>query len=512
MRGVSDAARVPQGDVQMTAIDRRTFLRRSGAASGALAASGPFGAFTANALAKKGSRSTGYGPLVLKTDERGNSLWLPAAFDFVTVQQQGEPMRDGQPTPGIFDGMGAFATKEGGAVVLIRNHENRERAGEQKVVTGPAEYNPLAFGGNTKLVVDESAVLSKTAPFVRESFAILGGTSTNCAGGQTPWGTWITCEEVVKRLGGRKHGYVFEIDAVADGPVPAIPAPRFGRFSHEAIAYTGGIFYLTVDRSIQGLGEGGGAPAETLGAVFYRFVPKRRPGRQGNIAELPGDLQALMLKGRPKANMDAVATPGVPFKVEWVTVPEPDHDDDTDNRRDRTPGFTPTRVQAIDRGAAYFDREEGCWVGNGKVYFDCTSGGPAKQGQIWEYDPGRETLTLVYVSTDGRRLQAPDNIVVVPGTGDILAQEDGDAEQYIRGITRDGRIYDFARTGNNETEFCGGCFDPSGKILFVNQQGERQALPDGPPDARAVTYAIFGPFEKRAGDNGLHGFGSGRPS
>ena len=494
----------------MKTIDRRTFLRRTGIASGALAASGPLGAFTANAMAQQSESAVGYGPLVPKTDARGNTLLLPAAFEFVTVQQQGEPMRDGQPVPGIFDGMGAFPAKEGGATILIRNHENREQAGEQKVVTGPAfEYDPTAFGGNTKVVVDTGAILSKTPPFVRESFAILGGTSTNCAGGETPWQSWISCEEVVKRRSGFKHGYVFEIDAVADGPVRAIPAPQCGRRAHEAVAWTGGILYLTEDRSLQTFGEGPGGPAETLGSVFYRFLPKRSPGRNGNLAEIPGVLQGLKLVNEPKANMDVGRVPGQPYAVEWVDVPEPDHEDDTDNRRDRQPGFTPNRVQAIDRGAAYFDRTEGSWVGNGKVYFDCTSGGPVSGGQIWEYDPGRETLTLIYESNDRTRLEAPDNIVVVPQTGDILAQEDGGGDQFIRGVTRDGRIYDFARTGNNNSEFCGGCFDPNGQILYVNLQGERGSLPEGPADGQAVTFAIFGPFEKRDGDRGVGGFGNG---
>jgi secreted PhoX family phosphatase len=494
----------------MTTIDRRTFLRRTGAASGALAASGPLGAFTSRAMADRPERAVGYGPLVPKTDERGNTIFLPEAFDFVTVQQQGEPMRDGQPVPGIFDGMGAYPAEEGGATILIRNHENREQGGEQKVVTGPTfEYNPTAFGGNTKLVVDTRAVLSRTPPYVRESFAILGGTSTNCAGGETPWQSWITCEEVVKRRSGVKHGYVFEIDAVADGPVRAIPAPQCGRRAHEAVAWTGGILYLTEDRSIQSFGEGPGGPAETIGSVFYRFLPDRSPGRNGNLAEIPGVLQALKLRSEPKANMDVGRVPGQPYAVEWVDVPEPDHDDDTDNRRDRQPGFTPNRVQAIDRGAAYFDREEGAWVGNGKVYFDCTSGGPVDGGQVWEYDPGRETLTLIYQSNDRARLENPDNVVVVPKTGDIFLQEDSGGDQFIRGLTRDGRIYDFARSGDNNTEFCGGCFDPNGQILYVNQQGERGALPEGPPGGQAVTYAVFGPFEKRDGDRGVGGFGTG---
>ena len=125
------------------------------------------------------------------------------------------------------------------------------------------------------------------------------------------------------------------------------------------------------------------------------------------------------MKGSPKMNMDTVVTPGASFPVEWVPVAEPDHDD-TDDRRDRVRNFTPTRIQAIDNGAAYFDRQEGIWVsgvGQGaKVYFDCTEGGPESLGQVWEYDPGREMLTLIYISTDRNQLENPDNITIVPQT------------------------------------------------------------------------------------------------
>lgn len=493
----------------MSVIDRRTFVRRSGAAAGALAASGPLGAFTARALAQEAGKSYGYGPLVPKVDARGNQLYLPEAFDFVTVQQQGDPMRGGVPTPGIFDGMGAFRIPGRQGTVLVRNHENREQAGEAKVATGSLEYDPAAFGGCTRLVVDPRAIVAKTPPYVLDAFAVLGGTSTNCAGGQTPWGSWITCEEVVKRTAtGRKHGYVFEIDASADGPVAAVPAPRLGRFAHEAIAVAGDAFYLTEDQSIATFASGPLGP-EVVGSAFYRFVPDRKVKRVGELAGAGGVLQALAIKGEPKANMDAGRVAGESFDVEWVDVPEPDHDDDTNARRDRVPGFTPTRVQALDAGAAIFDREEGAWVGNGdRVYFDCTSGGPVNGGQIWEYDPHRERLTLVYQSSDLATLDSPDNVVIVPRTGDILVQEDGGGDQFVRGITRDGSIYDFARSGDDsDSEFCGGCFDPSGEILYVNQQGGRGSLPGGPAGGQAITYAIFGPFERRAGDNGRHGFG-----
>src|SRR5215204_6041469 len=427
-------------------MDRRKFLQNGALFGGALAALGPFQALGARALAgSPPAQGQGYGPLVNKGD-----LWLPAEFNYQIISTQGTPMSDGRPTPGIFDGMAAFPGPRG-TTVLIRNHENRERAGEQKVVTPAAlQYNPLAAGGNTKLEVRRERAGTDPATGqqlytyeVVRDFAILGGTSTNCAGGLRSPHTWITCEEVVKRLGGRKHGYIFEVDSRADGPVPAVPVPQAGRRAHEAAFERAGVVYMTEDRGLSAdplLG--------TIGACFYRYVPRPRGGGRP-LAETSGLLQALKLRDEFHANMDAGRVVGLPYAVEWVTVEEPDHEDDTDDRRDRAPGFTPNRIQAQDEGAAYFDRLEGMWAGpgeGGKIYFDATTGGAANLGQVWEYDPGRETLTLVYESTDPARLQNPDNVVVVPATGDIFLQEDGDAEQFVRGVTQQGEIYDFARS------------------------------------------------------------------
>lgn len=305
-----------------------------------------------------------------------------------------------------------------------------------------------------------------------------------------------------------KHGYNFEVDATSDGPVKAVPIPQMGRFVHEATAWCSGILYQTEDRRLQADPVRG-----TIGSSLYRYIPDQRLGQSGSLAETTGPLEALAIEGRPHFNADAVVTVGVPFPVEWVPVPEPDHDDDTDDRRDRVPNFTPTRIQAQDNGAAYFDRQEGIWVsgvGQGaKVYFDCTEGGPQNLGQVWEYDPGRETLTLIYVSTDRNQLENPDNVTIVPQTQDIFLCEDSPGEQFIRGVTQDGQIYNFAQTVSNDTEFCGACFDPDGQTLYVNQQGERGGGLEGPPGGNAVTYAIYGPFEKRAGANDKN-FGNGR--
>ena len=474
-------------------MNRRNFIKGSAVFGGALAALGPFQALSARrVLGAAMTKSQGYGPLVNKGD-----LWLPMDFNYQIISVQGTIMSDGQPTPGIFDGMAAYRGR-GGTTVLIRNHENRERSGELKVMTpSDLQYNTAALGGNTKLEVrrkhagkdPETGQTLYNYEVVRD-FAILGGTSTNCAGGIRSPQTWITCEEVVKRLNGKKHGYIFEIDANADGPVPAIPVIQAGRRAHEAAVEAAGIIYMTEDRGI--------TPDPLLGSIgscFYRYVPNPR-GSGYPLAETTGPLQALKLKDEFHANMDIGRVVGKPYAVEWVPVAEPDHDDDTDARVDRVPGFTPNRVQAQDNGAAYFDRLEGMWTepGQSRIYFDTTSGGAAKLGQVWEYHPGRETLTLVFESSSSAELQNPDNVVVVPQTGHIFLQEDGDGEQYVRGITRDGEIYDFARTTNNETEFCGGCFDPDGKTFYLNQQGDRGSLPSGPANARAVTYAIYGPF------------------
>jgi uncharacterized protein len=520
-------------------ISRKAFLGLGGMSAAALLLSGmrlegPLHALGARAAHGEAPPATlGYGKLVLKGD-----LWLPPQFNYQVISRQGQPQRFGGPTPGLFDGMGAFPDTGDGVnptadtTILIRNHENRERPGEQKVVTGPGfEYDEATFAGCTKLVVRRSPVNKKDPltgePLYRyevlDSFNIIGGTSTNCAGGEIPFQKWLTCEEVVKGPSGssdsnpssaptapKKHGYTFEVNAMSDGPVQALPITSAGRFEHEAAVWRESILYETEDRRIEAdpvLGQ--------IGSCLYRYKPDQSIGQSTNLAETTGPLEALKVKGVFHKNMDTEVEVGVPLAVEWVTVDDPDHDDDTNNRRDRVPGFTPTRIQAQDKGAAYFDRQEGMWVGQGgqgdsKIYFDCTEGGPNNLGQVWEYDPGRETLTLIYQSTSNLTLENPDNITIVPQTGDVLICEDSPGEQYLRGVTIDGEIYNFAKTQTNNTELCGACFDPDGNTLYVNQMGERGSLPNGPPGQQAVTYAIYGPFGDRAGANDKD-FGTGRP-
>jgi secreted PhoX family phosphatase len=462
-------------------VTRRRFTQGSIALGGGLALAGPISALQAHAAEGRVRRSPGYGePQPTPEEDTGVAyIALPPGFKYRVISRQNDPMDDGNPTPGIFDGMAAYRGRNG-TTILIRNHENRSRPGEIecKVPAGMRyDQDPNVRGGNTKLVVSKSRR-------VVESFAVLGGTHTNCAGGLTPWNSWITCEEIFNYGSvesnmvpgsGVPHGFSFEIPADADGPVDPVPMLSAGRFSHEAVAWLDGALYETEDRG---------------DAAFYRFVPGRRPREAGDLASFGGTLQALVVSGR--RNFDAnTADPGDTYPVEWVTIEEPNPPQDT------------VRQEAQSKGAAIFDRTEGAWTADGRVYFDCTTGGEAQLGQLWEYRPrGRDggELKLIYESTRVDDLENPDNVVVVPGTGDVWLQEDSDGEQFVRGVTRRGEIYDFARTVLNNTEFCGGTFSPDGKTFFLNQQGERGAPSPGPA-LEALTYAIWGPFGGKGGDD-----------
>lgn len=461
-------------------LTRRKFLAGSAVVGGGLVLGGPISALAkSTSNGKRPPRVLGYGELREAREEDSGEVFLklPKGFRYRIISREGQPMSDGNPTPGIFDGTGSYPGPHG-TVILIRNHENRSRPNEVPVVVPSSlryDNDPNVRGGNTKLVVD------RRSRRVLESYAVLGGTHTNCAGGVTPWNTWITCEEIfnygatednVTPGTGVPHGFAFEVPADTDGPVDAVPIRAAGRFAHEATAWLDGALYETEDQG---------------DAAFYRFVPKRRPREWGDLATFGGALQALVVRNRPKLDMNTV-NPGESFPVEWVTIDEPNPTADT------------VRAQAHDKGAAIFDRTEGIWASGRRVYFDCTEGGDAGVGQVWEYTPrGRDggEVKLIFESPGEESLQNPDNLVLVPDTGDVLLQEDGGApSQFVRGVTRRGQIYDFAETALNHTEFCGGCFSPDGRTFFVSQQGDRVAG-GAPDDKAAITYAIWGPFDEK---------------
>jgi uncharacterized protein len=189
----------------MTQIDRRSFLRNSVLLAGGAAVMSPVaqllqlhasGASATGAPAQGGA--AGYGPLSPKAavfagpgaDPNVQWLSLPEGFDYSIFGVDGVPMSDGNVTPFAHDGMGAYPAGHG-KVRLVRNHEVRDNAG---VVAPPSPtnvYDPKSGGGNTTVEIE----FDQGVPKVGRDFVSLSGTHTNCAGGVTPWGSWITCEE-----------------------------------------------------------------------------------------------------------------------------------------------------------------------------------------------------------------------------------------------------------------------------------------------------------------------------
>jgi uncharacterized protein len=148
-------------------------------------------------------------------------------------------------------------------------------------------------------------------------------------------------------------------------------------------------------------------------------------------------------------------------------------------------------------GAIFF-KLEGAWWSHGKAYFVSSSGGGAGQGQIWEYEPCSETLTLVFESPAAEILNAPDNICASPRGGFILC-EDGSGTEFLHGLTVDGSIFKFAQNnvvlaGQRNgiagdfrgSEFAGATYSPDGRWLFVNIQSP------------GITLAITGPWRNGA--------------
>jgi len=457
--------------------DRRSFLRQSSALllapslTGLVACSKDVekgDAPSAPPIRRAGLGEGGYGALV----EAGPELALPPGFSYTAVSRGGQPMTDGTPTPGAFDGMAAFALPNG-HVRLIRNHENRDLPFTARLKGRPeTAYDRKAGACVTSLELQLSA---DGTPTLVKDFISLNGTTINCAGGPTPWGSWLTCEETTegKQIGWeQEHGYIFEIPASAEGPVEAVPLKAMGRFVHEAVAVDPdtGIVYETEDRQIAG---------------FYRFIPSEKGVLRGG-----GRLEMLAIAGRENYDTADGQRVGVDLPVSWVEIRNPDPGTlwGEDNN---------VFAQGFTRGGARFSRLEGCWYADRSIYFHATNGGDAKLGQVWRYRPGSTaadggTLTLIFESPSKDVLNAPDNITVSP-RGGIVICEDNEAP-FVRGLTKDGAIFDLAKNLVNPTEFAGACFSPDGRVLFVNIMG---STVDAGPHV-GYTLAIRGPWEQGA--------------
>jgi secreted PhoX family phosphatase len=462
-------------------IDRRAFLRRAAVLSGGAFAPSLLGLSSLSDPGRPVPRTDGYGPLV--RSPHVPELWVPEGF---TVRKLGTTRAPSLVNPawevryGV-DGMAAFSGRQDGIVRLVRNHEVADTAATARLL-GPGEraYDRKAGGGTSTLELRQGD--DGEVRLVRE-FVSLSGTHTNCAGGRTPWGSWISCEETTVGPGTgyeQAHGYCFEVPADADGEVEPVPLKALGRFVHEALAVDAesGIVYLTEDmRHDPSVGAG-------RGSGFYRFIPNR-PGR---LAE-GGRLQMLRVKDLPQYFTGTGQTVRASLRVDWVDIDDPD------------PAAAETNVSAVfqqgwAKGGAMFQRLEGCFAGQGNIYFDATEGGDARAGQVWSYRPADEdegVLTLLFESPSRDVLDGPDNLCLSP-RGGLMICEDGLADQYIRALTPEGALFDMVRTDGVSSEFAGVCFAPNGQTLFFNIQGGTRAT--SAATLSGGTYAVWGPWQR----------------
>ena len=321
------------------AQSRRSFLKASGAISGLAGLNILVPRVARGASPQWGGNIPGFGPLTPTASENTGEvlLELPPGLKYTVLGRTGQMMSDGRLTLVMQTEWEHSSTATKFASCVITSGETAP------VIGDPAfAYDTLAGGGTTTLTVDPVTRLPL------ERFVSLSGTIRNCAGGVTPWGTWITCEETnqFNAATGKQHGYNFEVSAFANGEVSkAAPLHGLGLLYPEAVVIDPGtgIAYITMDRNPSGL---------------FRFIPEE----YGNLAG-PGYLQMLAIDGYPQFNTAPATPQNVNLRVTWVDVTSPTPE--AAYRADALVAFK----EGLAQGGASFSR----WKARGRVETACSS-------------------------------------------------------------------------------------------------------------------------------------------
>ncbi|MGB0219064.1 MAG: alkaline phosphatase PhoX [Sinimarinibacterium flocculans] len=455
-------------------MKRRHFLQAG------LAVAGTFGlgpAFWQRAYAAPAQAGPNpYGELTGPDD---NGLWLPPGFRSRRIAEAYSPvpLAGGGASQYIWhrapDGGAVFPQDDGGWIYVSNS--------EVPIIADECLDAPLS-----RFCRDQGgvgAIRFDAAGNVVDAYPVLQGTNNNCAGGPTPWGTWLSCEE-------NFLGFVYECDPTRLNPARRLLA--MGQFSHEAAAVdpVGRRVYMTEDT-----GDG----------AFYRYTPDHYPDLSGGTLEVLVLDEGTPVKRRnyqPELDAWRAAHPlADPHDVPWKALMPGVQETATGRVRwevVRNPlGLPlPTRYQV--ENAAVFDGGEGCWYDSGKVYFT-TKG----SNRVWVYDTVAETIDILYDAADAGGdavLTGVDNLVVHPYSRDLFVAEDGGNMELVM-ITHDSRtVAPFLRYPVPHSELAGPAFSPDGTRLYLASQGKRHTVDESTgQEIRGEIFEITGPFRQQGG-------------